>query len=127
MKKKAISNELKVGILIIIFAVTGFFVLYFMGDIKKDEGISYVIQFDQVGGIARGDFVRYAGVNHRQGKGRRYPPGQKCWTWSEKQQDFIPKLDAEGKQMVGDQAFVTILITDKSVLKREIRYSLIIL
>ncbi len=118
MKKKGITNELKVGVLIIIFAVAGFFVLYFMGDVKKEEGITYKIQFDQVGGIGRGDFVRYAGVTIGKVKDVEIRPAP-MWTWSDKAQNFLPRLDENGKQMVGDQAFLTIMITDRSVFKEK--------
>ncbi len=110
------SNELKVGIMVIVFALAGFFVLYFMGVTKKEEGISYVIQFNQVGGISKGDAVRYAGVNIGKVKSveiRRAP----IWDWDDTQKTFVPRIGKDGRQIEGDVAFVTILITDLGVFK----------
>jgi phospholipid/cholesterol/gamma-HCH transport system substrate-binding protein len=112
------SNELKVGIMIIVFAVAGFFVLYFMGDVKKEVYSKYVIQFDQVGGIASGDSVRYAGVVIGKVKGVEISKA-KIWDWSEKDSRFTPRLGKDGKQMEGDQAFVTIGITESWVFRNQ--------
>lgn len=114
MQKNGLSNELKVGFMVVLFAVIGFLVLYFMGDVKKEEGKKFTVQFDQVGGIAKGDFVRYSGVSIGKVKSVEIRPAP-MWDWDERVQAFIPRRDKEGNQMTGDQAFVTFMITDSSV------------
>ncbi|MFP4499123.1 MAG: MlaD family protein [Vulcanimicrobiota bacterium] len=114
--KNDVSNELKVGIAIIVFALAIFFVLYFMGDIKRETGKPYVIQFNQVGGINPGDRVRYAGVDVGKVKDVTIKPAQ-IYLWDSDAQKFEKKRDENGKPVVGDQAFITILITEENIFK----------
>lgn len=106
------SNELKVGIMVIVFAVAAFFILYeFMGE-KKEEGETFVIQFNSAGGISQGDSVRYAGVEIGKVKSIRIREAE-LWDWNEKKERFVPRTDEHGNRVKGDAVFVTILLTNE--------------
>jgi len=118
MKKKS-SNELKVGIITIIFIIVLYIALKHMGVVGKKEGKTFVVQFRRIGGITEGASVRYAGMDIGKVKSIDIKPAP-LYIWNEKMHKFELQYGKDGRPVKVDQALVTVMITRQGIFKNDL-------
>lgn len=117
--KKGSKNELKVGIITIIFIIVLYIALKHMGVVGKKEGKTFVVQFSRIGGITEGASVRYAGMEIGKVKEIDIKPAP-LYTWNDKKHKFELQYGEDGRPKKVDQALITIMITRKGIFKNDL-------
>lgn len=111
--------ELKVGIATLIFCILLVITLQQMGVIRKETGPVFLVQFNRIGGITKGSSVRYAGVDIGRVTGIEIKEAQSYY-WDDKGKQFVWLTDDQGSPIMVDQAFISIMITNKDVFKNKL-------
>ena len=116
MNKNA-SNEIKVGVITILFVLAIYVVMAHMGVIGKKKGRTFKVQFVRVGGITTGSSVRYAGVEI--GKVTNIEIEElPSYYWDIKNDQGVFVYDKDGNPIKVDQAVVTIMMTNEEIFKK---------
>ncbi len=115
--KNNMSNEIKVGVVTILFALALYLAMAHMGVLGKKTGRTFTVQFVRVGGIGIGSSVRYAGVEIGKVTGIAISE-LPTYYWDTKTERGIFITDKDGKEIRVDQALVTIMITNDSMFSK---------